>query len=91
MPNIKKTVFYFIFTRISKRLFDNTLKHKLRNILLSLDTNEQKGKEVLSQSIEYFDGSRRPVCFVYSGMGSQWPGMGAELLRIPIFASAVER
>ncbi|CAH2041141.1 unnamed protein product, partial [Iphiclides podalirius] len=24
-------------------------------------------------------------------MGSQWPGMGAELLRIPIFASAIKR
>ncbi|KAJ1522159.1 hypothetical protein ONE63_002470 [Megalurothrips usitatus] len=34
---------------------------------------------------------KRPVWFVYSGMGSQWPGMGAELMRIPIFAATIER
>ncbi|KAJ1531496.1 hypothetical protein ONE63_000171 [Megalurothrips usitatus] len=33
----------------------------------------------------------RPVWFVYSGMGSQWPGMGADLMRIPIFADTIER
>nr|XP_049699380.1 fatty acid synthase-like [Helicoverpa armigera] len=43
------------------------------------------------EKVEYFDDARRPLWFVYSGMGSQWPGMGAELMRIPIFAAAIER
>ena len=28
---------------------------------------------------------------VYSGMGSQWPGMGADLMRIPVFAETIDR
>ncbi|KAK3922271.1 Fatty acid synthase, partial [Frankliniella fusca] len=36
-------------------------------------------------------GARRPVWFVYSGMGSQWAGMARELLRVPVFRRAVQR
>uniref|UniRef100_A0A2A4K5B4 Ketosynthase family 3 (KS3) domain-containing protein n=1 Tax=Heliothis virescens TaxID=7102 RepID=A0A2A4K5B4_HELVI len=43
------------------------------------------------EKAEYFDDARRPLWFVYSGMGSQWPGMGVQLMRIPIFAAAIER
>ncbi|XP_063896661.1 fatty acid synthase-like [Helicoverpa armigera] len=43
------------------------------------------------EKAEYFDDARRPLWFVYSGMGSQWPGMGIELMRIPVFAAAIER
>lgn len=32
-----------------------------------------------------------PVWFVFSGMGSQWQGMGTQLLKIPIFAKAIEK
>ncbi|XP_068623798.1 fatty acid synthase-like [Battus philenor] len=45
----------------------------------------------LARSMEYFSGVRRPVWFVYSGMGSQWAGMATQLMRIPIFAAAIER
>ncbi|KAJ1525320.1 hypothetical protein ONE63_010142 [Megalurothrips usitatus] len=34
---------------------------------------------------------KRTVWFVYSGMGSQWAGMGAGLMRLPIFAETIER
>jgi fatty acid synthase len=27
----------------------------------------------------------RPIWFVYSGMGSQWAGMGQKLMKIPLF------
>ncbi|KAJ1364192.1 hypothetical protein KIN20_024223 [Parelaphostrongylus tenuis] len=27
----------------------------------------------------------RPIYFIYSGMGSQWPGMGQNLMMIPVF------
>lgn len=36
-------------------------------------------------------GENRPVWFLFSGMGSQWNGMGKGLLDIPIFANAIER
>ncbi|XP_048000881.1 fatty acid synthase-like [Leguminivora glycinivorella] len=34
---------------------------------------------------------RRPVWFVFSGMGSQWAGMASELLRLPTFAASIAR
>lgn len=35
------------------------------------------------REIENFVGTKRPVWFVYSGMGSQWPGMGIILNLTP--------
>lgn len=32
------------------------------------------------REIENFIGNKRPVWFVFSGMGSQWPGMGKSLI-----------
>ncbi|KAJ1529182.1 hypothetical protein ONE63_005988 [Megalurothrips usitatus] len=34
---------------------------------------------------------KRSVWFVYSGMGSQWAGMGAGLMSVPVFAETIER
>ncbi|XP_047538484.1 fatty acid synthase-like [Vanessa atalanta] len=45
----------------------------------------------LSRNIQYFSGVRRPVCFVYSGMGSQWAGLATQLMRIPLFAAEIEK
>lgn len=54
------------------------------------DTIEEKTVAV-SESIVYYPGVKPPLWFVYSGMGSQWAGMGADLMRIPTFAAAIER
>ncbi|CAH0385876.1 unnamed protein product [Bemisia tabaci] len=45
----------------------------------------------ITRSVQYYPGDERPIWFVFSGMGSQWPGMGRALLRIPIFSAAIER
>ncbi|XP_045521971.1 fatty acid synthase-like [Pieris brassicae] len=45
----------------------------------------------LARDIQYFSGVRRPVWFVYSGMGSQWAGMATQLMRIPVFAAAIQK
>ncbi|XP_034236951.1 fatty acid synthase-like [Thrips palmi] len=50
-----------------------------------------KGDDARPAQIKAYNGQKRPVWFVYSGMGSQWAGMGADLMRIPVFAAAVER
>lgn len=34
---------------------------------------------------------KRPIWFVFSGMGSQWTGMGTKLMEIPIFANAIHK
>ena len=42
-------------------------------------------------SLQYYPGFKRPVWFVFTGMGCQWPGMGKALLKIPIFAAAIDK
>ncbi|KAH9645168.1 hypothetical protein HF086_005713 [Spodoptera exigua] len=56
-----------------------------------LDTNENKETVSVVESADYYPGLKRPLWFVYSGMGSQWAGMGADLMRIPIFANAIHK
>ncbi|XP_012234475.2 fatty acid synthase [Linepithema humile] len=43
------------------------------------------------REIENYLGATRPIWFVFSGMGSQWPGMGTQLMRFPVFAKAIEK
>lgn len=43
------------------------------------------------REIEHYPGAKRPIWFVFSGMGSQWPAMGRSLLRFPIFAEAIRK
>ncbi|XP_068623475.1 fatty acid synthase-like [Battus philenor] len=56
-----------------------------------LSTNEAGETVCLSEQADYFDDAQPPLWFVYSGMGSQWTGMGTQLMRIPIFSAAIER
>ncbi|XP_063548100.1 fatty acid synthase-like [Cydia strobilella] len=56
-----------------------------------LGTDNESKTTSLVEKAEYFDGGERPLWFVYSGMGSQWAGMGTQLMRLPIFAAAIER
>ncbi|KAL4711932.1 hypothetical protein ACJJTC_006101, partial [Scirpophaga incertulas] len=55
------------------------------------ETNAEGKTSSLSEQCEYFDNARKPLWFVYSGMGSQWPGMAAQLMRIATFAAAIDR
>lgn len=41
--------------------------------------------------LQYYQGDKRPLWFVFSGMGSQWAGMGLTLMKIPVFAQAVQK
>lgn len=50
------------------------------------------GRAVCTQrDIQYFNGTRRPIVFVYSGVGSQWPEMGRDLMKLPTFAASIEK
>jgi fatty acid synthase len=37
------------------------------------------------------ESEKRKVVWVYSGIGSQWPGMCSDLMKVPIFAESIER
>ena len=54
--------------------------------------NEEGGNAVcLTKEVQHYTGFKRPIVWVFSGMGSQWPTMGADLLEIPIFKHSVEK
>lgn len=55
------------------------------------DTNEKGETVSVKEEVEHFDAAKRPLWFVYSGMGSQWAGMGTQLMRIPVFSAAIQR
>ncbi|XP_050524470.1 fatty acid synthase-like isoform X2 [Daktulosphaira vitifoliae] len=57
-----------------------------------------RGFTILSQSksnqninIKNVTLQKRPIWFVFSGMGSQWLGMGADLMNLPIFAESIRK
>ncbi|OWR55047.1 fatty acid synthase [Danaus plexippus] len=68
---------------------DDITGHVVRGYSL-LESTPVKSKSV-SRDIQYFSGVKRPVWFVYSGMGSQWAGMATQLMRIPVFAAAINK
>ncbi|XP_033608867.1 fatty acid synthase [Cryptotermes secundus] len=41
--------------------------------------------------IQLVDSTKRPIWFVFSGMGSQWSGMGRDLLELPMCAKTIEK
>ncbi|KAJ8668370.1 hypothetical protein QAD02_010033 [Eretmocerus hayati] len=43
------------------------------------------------QEVTQLDEAERPIWFIFSGMGSQWLGMGKDLLRLPKFAESIEK
>ncbi|RVE51369.1 hypothetical protein evm_003924 [Chilo suppressalis] len=44
------------------------------------------------EEVEELEGGEpRPIWFVFTGMGSQWAGMGRTLMQLPVFAKSIER
>ncbi|XP_071580834.1 fatty acid synthase-like [Temnothorax nylanderi] len=41
--------------------------------------------------IEHTPYVRRPICFIFSGLGSQWFGMSRALMKFPVFAKAIQK
>ncbi|KAJ8720397.1 hypothetical protein PYW07_012440 [Mythimna separata] len=64
--------------------------HTCRGYVI-LDTNKNNETISLGENVNNFPGTKAPVWFLYSGMGSQWLTMGAGLMTIPTFAASIER
>ncbi|KAK7792288.1 hypothetical protein R5R35_011035 [Gryllus longicercus] len=65
----------------------NTPGHIYRGFVVAGDASAP----ATGRDVQHWSGERRPVWFVFAGMGSQWPAMGAALMRLPLFAAAVQR
>lgn len=50
-----------------------------------------KNANCLTRNIKRYGGYKRPIAWVFSGIGSEWQGMGSSLLNIPIFRKAIEK
>lgn len=61
----------------------NISGHSYRGYHIYNDNNDRE--------VDVYNGEQRPVWYVFSGMGSQWPGMGKELMCIPSFSQSLQR
>lgn len=43
------------------------------------------------REVSQVPSEKRPIWFVFSGMGSQWPGMGKDLMKLDIFKNAINK
>ncbi|KAK6636857.1 hypothetical protein RUM43_010521 [Polyplax serrata] len=55
-----------------------------------------RGYTILSQEnpvheSQVYNEEKRPIWFIFSGMGSQWPKMGKRLMDLPLFRESIER
>ncbi|KYN04769.1 Fatty acid synthase [Cyphomyrmex costatus] len=64
----------------------------------NIDNHSWRGYAVLNtlqqdvvKEIKNCNNLKRPVCFVFSALGSQWPGMGRNLLKFHVFAKTISK
>ncbi|XP_052751981.1 fatty acid synthase-like isoform X2 [Galleria mellonella] len=67
----------------------NIVGHNVRGFTLLGSTPSKS--VCLARDIRYVSGIHRPVWLVYSGIGSQWTGIIPNLLKIPVFAAAIDK
>ncbi|XP_043070750.1 fatty acid synthase [Drosophila grimshawi] len=52
--------------------------------------NGNQPTKSLVRNVQHYTGLKRPIVWVFSGMGSQWNEMGASLMMIPRFRQSIE-
>lgn len=77
------------FLRLTQQAFSKPITGYKGRATTVLPTDEPGMRPLVASKSS--DSQRRPVWFVYSGMGSQWAGMGRGLLRLPVFAETIQR
>ncbi|XP_036143145.1 fatty acid synthase [Monomorium pharaonis] len=63
---------------------DNIEGHTWRGFII---LNNQKQESI--KEIQNCKSVKRPVCFIFSALGTQWPGMGQNLLKFQVFANTI--
>ncbi|XP_018336014.1 fatty acid synthase [Agrilus planipennis] len=61
----------------------------------SIAGHSYRGYKILgqdnTQEVTQIVSDKRPIAFVFSGMGSQWPGMAKDLMQIEVFKNSISR
>ncbi|XP_051174620.1 fatty acid synthase-like [Leptopilina boulardi] len=47
--------------------------------------------KIKTRKIEHYSNIKREIWYMFSGMGSQWAGMGEALLQLPVFKEAIKK
>ncbi|XP_065219674.1 fatty acid synthase-like [Planococcus citri] len=74
------------YVALLHEIFSDDISGHLQRGFIILDENKEHIKSQTS-----FSGEKRPVWFVFTGMGSQWSGMAKSLMNIPIFAESIKK
>ncbi|KAF0755952.1 fatty acid synthase-like isoform X1 [Aphis craccivora] len=75
------------FVTLTNDVFTNNIfAHFYRSYTIFPALDESRIDDIWNFSL-----TKRPIWFVFSGMGSQWHGMGADLMKLPIFADAINK
>lgn len=61
------------------------------SILDKNDANNNVTAKCKSRMIEHFDAAKRPIVWVFTGMGSQWTGMATSLMQIGLFSDTIHK
>lgn len=76
-------------------LIQSTQSHDIAGYLYrgyGLYVDDPKGNaKCLHKEIQHYSGLKRPIVWVFTGMGSQWNEMGTSLMDLPVFRSTVAR
>lgn len=62
----------------------------LRGFAIFKTNSEDRTTIEADRQIDDFNAAQRPIVFVYSGVGSQWLGMGKDLMKIPLIAKSID-
>ncbi|XP_065204931.1 fatty acid synthase-like [Planococcus citri] len=74
------------YIRLIHEIFSENISGHLQRGFVILDSGKESNR-----SKNFITGENRPIWFVFSGMGSQWPTMGQSLMQMPISAESIRR